>query len=201
MKQLLLYIFLVGAPATSFGQDTLTFLNGRILHAKVLETDSTYTTVSFTKRKKEVTKAYNNDILFSIKYSNGTTDTIYTPSGEIDHYLSVEDMSLFILGEQDAKKYYKTPLTSIIGVAVSGGLGYALHDGFWVAAVPMAYTAGVYLAPTKIKAPDSRPLSVVQTEAYQEGYLAVARTKKSFNALLSSVIGTFAGAVIGHSNN
>lgn len=201
MKQLLLYIFLVAAPTTIFGQDTLTFLNGRVLQAKVLETDSIYTTVTFTKRKKEITKAYANELLFCIQYKNGTADTIYTPNDEFDLYLSKEDMALFIMGEQDAKKYYKTPLTSIIGVAISGGLGYALHEGFWVAAIPLAYTGGVYLAPTKIKAPDTRPLAVVQTDAYQEGYLAVARTKKSFNALISSVIGTFAGAFIGFSNN
>lgn len=201
MKQLLLYLFLVTASAVSLGQDTITFLNGRVLNAKVIETDSIYTTVTFNKRKKEVTKVYGNDILFSIQYGNGTIDTIYTTSDEIDHDLSVEDMALFIMGEQDAKKYYKTPLTSIIGVAVSGAAGYALHEGFWVAAIPLAYTGGVYVAPTKIKAPDTRPLAVVQTDAYQEGYLAVARTKKSFNALISSVIGTFTGAFIGFSNN
>lgn len=196
---ILLSFFIIGISGNA--QDTITFLNGRVITGKVITTDSTYTVINFKKKRKVIEKAYANELIFCIQSDSGLADTIYTPDNEYDLYLSKKDMGLFILGEQDAKAYYKTPLTSILGVAVSGSLGYALHDGFWVAAVPLVYTIGAGLTPARIKAPDHRSLDVLQSSAYQEGYLKVARTKKGFNALLSSVIGTFAGALIGHANN
>ena len=47
----------------------------------------------------------------------------------------------------------------------------------------------------------NRPSQILINPAYQEGYIKVARAKKSFYALGSSVVGTLIGAFIGHSQN
>lgn len=186
---------------TGLSQDTLTFLTGKVIIGEVQTSDSSVTTVVVKKRNKQIAKSYTNELLYSVHYQSGKKDTIYEPNSAYDLFLSKKDMGLFILGEQDAKKYYKTPLTSILGVAVSGTLGYVLHDGFYVAIIPLAYTAGAHFTPIKIKAPQTRSPEVLQSDAYQQGYYKQAATKKAFHALLSSLVGTIAGAAIGHSNN
>lgn len=186
----------------AYGQHTITLLNGKTLDAKIIATTDSVVLVEIVKKRGKIyPKEISNELVYAIAYDSNHIDTIYRPIPELDLHLTVEEMGHFILGEQDAKKYYKTPITSIIGAGFGAGLGYALHDGFWVAAIPLVYTVGAGLTPIRIKVAPGRSSTITQSAAYQEGYLKVARTKKGFNALLSSVIGTFAGALIGHANN
>lgn len=178
----------------SLAQDTLTLLDGKTIFGEVIDADSSYITYKFLKKNKIKERLLNTDIIFSVSYQSGKTDTIYYQNPEIENYLTVKEMHYFIMGEQDARKHYKATLTSVLGLAFGGALGYALPDGIWIAAVPLVYTVGASLTEIKIIYKDNRSQEIMRSPAYQEGYIKVARSKKAFNALASSLAGTIIGA-------
>ena len=112
------------------GQDTITLLSGKVIHVEVLDTDSFSITYNYQKKKKTKQKAISSEFVFDITYQNGTIDTLYKKDPSIDQYLTVEEMHLFILGEQDALKYYKATFTTIFGVAFGAGFGY-ISSVYW----------------------------------------------------------------------
>jgi hypothetical protein len=197
------FLLLFGlAPSISgFAQDTIIFLNGDIAYGKLIETNDISTTYTIQKGKKTKTKVKETINIFGIIDSGGTLDTLYTPIEEQDLTLSPNEMYLFILGEQDAKQYFHPKWTIAGGLVFGAGLGYLLHDGFYVASVPLVYTIGAGVSTVKVNNLGNRPTNVLIQPAYQEGFIKVARAKKSFYALGSSVVGTLIGALIGRSQD
>lgn len=181
------------------GQDTITLLGGNIIIAKVTSVDSLNVNYTVQKKKGQKDKFVASEMVFDIKYGNGSIDTLYYKSEELDHYLTPDEMYLFILGEQDAKTDYHPKMTAVLGVVVGTGLGYLLRDGFYVAGVPLIYTIGAGVSKITIKNINQRSTTVLSHPAYQEGYVKVARSKKAFNALAGSLIGTVIGVGIGKS--
>tara|TARA_R110002050_G_scaffold149463_1_gene276119 strand:- start:172344 stop:172955 length:612 start_codon:yes stop_codon:yes gene_type:complete len=182
-------------------QDTITLLDGKVLEVEVVNSDSTAVTYNLKKRNKTIQKTISSELIFMIQYAQQKTDTIYFLSENNDHYLSVHEMQLFIYGEQDAKKYYKPTLTTVFGVAFGATFGYILRDGFYVASVPLVYTVAAGVSTVKVKFNDERNTQIMSHPAYQEGYIKVARSKKAFNALGSSLVGTVLGIFIGNATN
>ena len=180
------------------GQDTITLLSGKVINVEILETDSFAISYNYQKKNKTKKKTISSDLVFDITYQNGTIDTIYKTDPSIDQYLTIDEMQLFIWGEQDALKYYKATFTTIFGVAFGAGFGYLLHDGFYVAGVPLVYTVGAGVSKISIRNEEYRSSTVLSNPAYQEGYIKVARSKKAFNALASSTAGTLIGVLIGN---
>ena len=92
-------------------------------------------------------------------------------------------------------------MTAVFGVVIGVGLGYLLRDGFYVAGVPLVYTIGSGISKIDIKNINQRNSSILSHPAYQEGYIKVARSKKAFYALASSLVGTVIGISIGRSTD
>jgi hypothetical protein len=182
-------------------QDTINLLNGKVIYVEVLNSDSTVITYNYTKGKKVKTKSISTELIFTVQYAKGYTDTLYFINPENDLHLTVPEMQLFIYGEQDAKAHFKAPVTAILGLAFGTTFGYLLRDGFYVAAVPLVYTVGAGISPVNVKSRGNRSPETMSTQAYQEGYIKVARSKKAFNALASSVVGTLTGILIGNATN
>lgn len=196
------FIFLtllcLATSISTLAQDTILFMNGKIEIAAVQETDDISTVYTIKKNDKTKTKIKETTSIYGIIDSSGKLDTLYTPNPEKDLNLSQKEMYYFVLGEQDAKQYYKPNMTAIGGLVFGLGFGYLLHEGFYVAAVPMVYTVGAGVSKVKVTNIGNRSSEILTHPAYQEGFIKSARAKKSFYALGSSVIGTFAGAIIGH---
>jgi len=197
-----LFAFIVLTHSVNvYGQDTITLLGGNTIIAKVNSVDSLNVNYTLQKKKSAKDKFVSSEMVFDIRYENGTTDTLYYKSPEMDHYLTPEEMHLFILGEQDAKADYHPKMTAILGVVVGAGLGYLLRDGFYVAGVPLVYTIGAGVSKIDIKNINQRSTTILSHPAYQEGYIKVARSKKAFNALAGSLLGTIIGVGIGKSQD
>ncbi|UTW64936.1 hypothetical protein KFE94_09600 [bacterium SCSIO 12643] len=200
--RLFFYVFAILGLSYSIhlkGQDTITLLGGNVIVAKVTSVDSINVNYSIQKKKGLKDKFVASEMVFDIKYENGSVDTLYYKSEELDHYLTPDEMYLFILGEQDAKADYHPKMTAVLGVVVGAGLGYLLRDGFYVAGVPLVYTIGAGVSKIDIKNINQRSTTILSHPAYQEGYIKVARSKKAFNALAGSLIGTVIGVGIGKS--
>ena len=181
-----------------FAQDTITFLNGKVIIGNDVDSDDSNTFYTVSKNGKSKRKVIETINLFSVKYANNTIDTLYSTNLERDFILTPYEMHLFILGEQDAKVYFKPNLNALGGFAFGATLGYVLHDGFYVAGIPLVYTVASGVSRINVKNVGNRPFDVLTHPAYQEGFIKVARAKKSFYALVSSTVGTIIGAYIGH---
>ena len=177
-------------------QDTLTFLDGKVLVGSVIETNDLTTKVSIKKKNKEKIKEIETINLFDIKYNNGKLDTLYSVNPDQDLLLSTQEMYYFILGEQDAKEYFQPTFNALGGLIFGATFGYLLHEGFYVAGVPLVYTVASGISTIKIKNTGQRSTEVLSHPAYQEGFIKVARTKKAFYALGSSFVGTLTGVAI-----
>lgn len=203
MKQITIILIIAFSFANQslIAQDTLTFLNGKAIYGLVMEVDSFMVTYQISKNKKTKTKSVSTELLFDIKYQDGKIDTLYSTNPHIGNYLTPLQMHHFILGEQDASEYYRSRLTAIIGVAFGVSFGYLLHDGFWVASVPLVYSVGAGITKVKIKNIANRDIAILRTAAYQEGYIKVARSKKAFSALVGSLVGTVIGIGVGYATD
>jgi hypothetical protein len=195
---IIVFVFSVLSFNQLKGQDTITLLSGKVINVEILDTDSFAISYNYKKKNKTKQKTIAADLVFDIAYQNGTIDTIYKRDPSIDQYLTVEEMQFFIWGEQDALKYYKATLTTVFGVAFGAGFGYLLHDGFYVAGVPLVYTVGAGVSKITIRNGEYRSSTILSNPAYQEGYIKVARSKKAFNALASSTLGTLIGVLVGN---
>ena len=201
LQNLLIYAWIFTASISLQAQDTITFLDGRILIGAVEESNDVSTKITLTKKGRAKIKTKETLSIYSIHYKEEGMDTLYTVNEAQDLTLSRKEMYLFILGEQDAHAYYK-PYGTVIGGILFGGLfGYLLHDGFYVAGVPLLYTIGSGISTVKVKNMGNRSAEILMNSAYQEGFIKVARSRKAFYALGSSTAGTLIGAVIGNMEN
>jgi hypothetical protein len=196
----LLFLGLTGNCSLN-AQDTITFLDGKVLIGKVEDSNDISTKITISKKGKSKLKTKESITIFSIQYADGTMDTLYVPNPEQDLTLSQMEMHYFILGEQDARQYFKPRWTAVGGLIFGAGLGFVFGEGFYVASVPLIYTIGAGLSSVKVTNFANRDSETMINPAYQEGFIKVARIRKSFYALGSSVVGTLAGAIIGQSQN
>ncbi len=188
------FLLLLGSHINA--QDTLTFLNGSVVIGKVTDSNVMNTKIDVSKKNKVKSKSFESSDIFDVRYSTGEIDTLYEINEEKEYLLTPLEMHYFILGEQDARKFYKPKFNALGGVVVGGIFGYLLSDGAYVAAVPLVYTIASGVSPVKITKTESRSSEVLAQQAYQEGFIKVARIKKSFHALAGSAVGTFLGVLI-----
>ena len=182
-------------------QDTLTFLNGKVAIGKVTDSNVLITKIDIKKNKKTKSKSFESSEIFTVRYNGEEIDTLYEMNEEKEYLLTPLEMQYFIYGEQDARQHFQPKLTAIGGLVFGGVLGYFLHDGAYVAAVPLVYTVASGVSTVKIKDANLRSSAIVAEPAYQEGYIKVARTKKAFRALAGSAIGTFLGVLVANGTN
>ena len=190
---LVLLGFLLLASTQITAQDQITLLNGKVTTGEIINLDSIYITYNYQKKKKVIQKSIPADLVFMVQYEEGNTDTIYYKNPENDEYLSVQEMELFIMGEQDAYTYHKSTITAVFGVLFGAGGGYLLQESIAVAAVPLIYTVAAGVSKVSTKRVSGRSSEILSHPAYQEGYIKVARSKKAFTALGSSLVGTVIG--------
>lgn len=133
-------------------QDTLVLINGRII--PVLSVDLQEYRIAYRKipkepkikkvelqevtseKKKSRLRTMDPERVFSIKYKDGSEKIIYRPDSLDPLEFTQEQMRLFIIGEQDATKYYKNHLNKGIGFGLGAGAGFL---GFYGIAIPPLY--------------------------------------------------------------
>lgn len=178
-------------------QDTLTLLTGKSVAIKLDSITDNLVYFQLIKKNKMKAKVLDKESVFSIMHKDGTETVIYRRDPDNGYDFSEQDMRYYIYGAQDANKGYKNPWATMFGLAIGGSLGYALNEEFYVAAIPfvvplLAGVTGVSYNKGSVRDPEFR-----KSEAYQSGYFKAARSRKIFNALVGSVVGTGAGLVLG----
>lgn len=194
MKFSFLLLLALAFNASSYSQnsqkDTIHLMNGELITGEVTDTAAAGVKIKAQKKKRIKDMTIEGDRIFSIKFNNGSEKIYYYQDTLIGNYLSLEEAKFFILGEQDAEKYYHPKTTFAGGVlvgAASGCLGSLLSF-----VPPFAYAAGVAIPKIKIKNGVTNP-EYLKQDSYIMGYERVAKRKRTLGALYGGLIGLAAG--------
>lgn len=195
---LLALIVAFSLPGKAQTQDTLLFMSGKVVPCSII--DDLGIDIRYEIRKKnDKVKEYNihRSEIFSITKAGYEESILYVQDKELGDWLTVEEMEVFIAGEQDADRNYNVKPTFWVGFGLGAAGSYASQGGlFTTFATPLAYTT-FQLAPNiRIRENTMRSLSYQYNEVYALGYERVARPKRLISALKGSAMGMVAGYLL-----
>ncbi|CAN5560168.1 hypothetical protein BH10BAC1_BH10BAC1_03550 [soil metagenome] len=186
---LLVFMLFAKFNFSQTGKDTIVMLNGSVLIGTVIDTTNGVTSV---KNPKDINKniIIENDRIFSI--TNPTGEYImYVYDTLIGNEFTIEEMSYFILGEQDAEKGYKAR-GAFFGNMLIGAVGGV--TGSFLCPLPVfIFTAASGLPRVKVRSSTVSNIDYIKHETYIMGYERVARKKRKIGSLAGGVIGMGAG--------
>jgi hypothetical protein len=176
-------------------QDKLLFLNGKEVEGSILSKNNYELTFKDTKNKEFTVDTYR---LFSYNQNN-TENVIYKFDTLEGNFLKVEDMKMFVYGERGAYESFSSPVANITGLIIGGAAGYLMQkdQSFIYVTAPLVYTTLTLPFPTRLKQKKLTNTDHIKDDEYLRGYERVARSKRTQNALKSSIIGTAAGFLVG----
>lgn len=177
--------------AEAFPRDTIILINGNTIPAKSIDLKD-YTIVYRKPAQKAKLKTIDPERVFSIKYKNGSERVIYTTDSLDPVDFKPEEMRMFIKGEQDADKYFKSNLNKGAAFVIGAGGGLL---GFYGLAVPPLYSTIVGSFSPRLEKQKVSDPALLQNNSYREGYERKARDRKIRNGVISGLIGFVAGSV------
>lgn len=177
------------------GQDKLLFLNGKEIEGSILSQNKYELTFKDLKNKEIAIDTYR---LFSISKNNVET-IIYEYDTLEGNFLKVNEMKMFVYGEKGAYDSYSSPFVNITGLLVGGAAGFLMQkdQAFIYIATPLVYTTLTLPFSTRVKQKNLSDLTYIKDDEFLRGYERVARSKRTQNALKSSIAGTLAGFLVG----
>ncbi len=192
-KILLLAIILCYTSVSA--QDKLLFLNGKELKGKLIEKTKYEFTFTSDKGKQFIIDKYR---VFSYSQKNNES-IVYEYDTLSGNFLSVKDMRMFVYGEKDAQYGHKTTFVNTMGLAVGGAMGYLMHrdQSFLYVPTPLLFTSVTLLFPTKVREKSVSNRKYVSENEYLRGYERIARSRRTQNALKSSILGMGIGFLVG----
>ena len=147
----------------------------------------------FEKGKVKESFVHRNEI-FSIQKGAQTEQVFYALDDILGDWMTIDEMRIYMAGEQDARNFYKARLAFFLGIPLVAGSAY-LAQGLLVLTLggPVVYSL-LQLAPTiKIREHTiTNPLHQYN-ETYALGYERVARSRQVVQALKGSAIGMAVG--------
>jgi hypothetical protein len=193
------FTFLSAAKAgSSFSngpvKDTVLLMNGDKLSGDVIDTIYHKIKVKYiTKKGKEKTVLIDDEIVFSVLFRDGREKIIYEQDTINGNYFGVEETRMFIYGERDAEKYFRSPIGTISSVAVGFASGYFAYYSFLSAIPPFVYSGILLIPRIKIRYKTVSTPEYLNYDTYVMGYEKVARRKKMFHSLIGGIGGLVAG--------
>lgn len=180
MKNLLLFILLLCSSMIINAQDTLSMRTGEKIQVKVIEVG-----ISEVKYKKldningPVFSSLKSDLL-TIRYENGSKDD-FSSIKKIE--LSKSDESGYILGHDDAIKYYKGYKIAGTAVLITTALPFY---GIFLGIAPAALCSSAEPLVENLDCPD---LNLMKNEQYAKGYKIEAKHIKRKKILTNYLSG------------
>jgi tetrahydromethanopterin S-methyltransferase subunit F len=198
MTKLFSFIILFLFSLALHAQDKIVLLSGKVINAKSV-TINGYTIAYRTTGEKSKLRKVDPENVFSIQYADGSEKIIFIRDLTDTLEYTVEQMRMFIKGEQDAALYYKNIPNKVAGFAV--GVGASFFSIYGLVLPPLYGTIVGAHSPNmeKMQVSDA---SLLNDYDYREGYKTKVRNRKVRNGVLSGFIGFAAGfvalAVIGN---
>lgn len=175
-------------------QDKLLFLNGKEIEGTILEQNKYEFSFKDIKGKEFTVDSYR---LFSFS-KNNQESVVYKYDTLEGNFLKEHDMKMFVYGERGAYQSYNSTFSNIMGFAAGGIAGYFMHkdQAFIYIATPLVYTAITLPFPTSVKQKKLTDQYHLKEDEFLRGYERVARSKRTQNALKSSILGTGLGFLV-----
>jgi hypothetical protein len=184
---LLLLLLMVISPAI-LAQDTLIYINGKKEVAKNVRLADTQIHYSPAQKPQHLKKVETYNI-FAIRYGNGSETVMYSQDTLTDDF-SIEQMRMFVKGQQDAIQYYNPTAVSVSSAII--GVGSGLFLQFFALAPPAVFATIVGASSPKMeRQPVDRDL--LNSEEYRMGYETKARNIKIKRALIYGIGGALVG--------
>jgi hypothetical protein len=173
------------------GQDKILLMNGKILNVKNISLKGY--TVAYRTSDKNKLKQIDTERIFSIQYADETERVVFSPNSADPLEYTVDQMRMYVKGEQDATLYYKNNWNKVFGFAAGVGSSFL---GFYGIIGPAVYGALVgEFSPNMAKQTVSDK-ALLANEDYCEGYKSKARSRKVRNGIISGFIGFAAGVAV-----
>jgi hypothetical protein len=133
---LLLLLLLIAGIAQA--QDTIVLITGKVIPVKSVD----YRDYSIDYRTADGLKLKSIDAgrVFSVKYANGAERVIFRTDSLDAADFSEDEMRRFIIGEQDARQFYRNQSSKFLGFAIGGGSSLG---GFFGLPVPLIFSTAI----------------------------------------------------------
>jgi len=194
---ILVLLFLFGYVKKGISQDTINLLSGKRIEAKVNKIDDDkdgYVSYDLKKRNKIKSKFIEKEDVYSISYYNNKKEIVYKSDFTKGFVLDQNQMNNFIIGEQVAWNYYKTPKLIITGGILSGMTGGFF--GLYGILLPASYTAVVSFVNPKIQIDKTQQPSNENLDYYKMGFNSVAKSKNIKSTIIAGISGIFVSAIL-----
>lgn len=199
MNKLLVLLFcFIAFSKLTVAQDTIITMEGERIVATDFKQNRTGECYYLSNSGKE--HEIDFEYIFSIRDSIGKETIFYKRDSVIGNYDSQEEMKQYIEGMMDARKKYKSPLSTYGGgalsiCAVTAIVATGFGGLFWSPLVPVVYTGFVLRSkPSVEKISNSLPENL-RNEKYLTGYVTQVKKKRVTNAIFGSVGGLILGCV------
>ncbi len=179
-------------------------MSGDVIDGRLLSVEGTEITLEVEKTtlsgkpKKDKFKevSIHKSEVFSITFNTGEW-VLYAPDEMLGDDLLVDQMRIYIAGEQDARDLYNPLPTVLVGVVVGAGAAILASGGLILTILPpLAYAAAQFIPIMKIEEKTIRNPAHRFNEDYAAGYERVARSRKVLGGLKGSALGMVAGVAV-----
>ncbi|HTL80702.1 MAG TPA: hypothetical protein VL651_03295 [Bacteroidia bacterium] len=197
MKKTALIFCLLFASAllraqTSQPLDTVYLMSGKIMTGVVKDsTDEQLKVLVPAKNGSFKADFVDLDLVFSIKYGNGTENVLYKQDTLFGNYFTPQEVRYFMVGERDARSYYRCRgwCAGAFLFGAAGGYFRSLLSFLPPFAFAGASTGfRVQVKPNSVSDPQN-----IRYDTYVLGYEKDARQRRFFRTLLWGGIGMAAG--------
>lgn len=190
------FIVVVVFSANTQAQDKILTMSGKIINCKIIDDSQLVISYKTTnKRNKTKERMIHKSEVFSV-IKNGDETVFYAKDDNLGDTFTIDETRAFIAGEADGFKY-NTKRIEILGYALGSVAGYfSKANVIVVLLTPTLYTIYQYIPYIKIEEDTMSDMKYIGNDVYLRGYEINARGKRIRKAMKSSVIGSFAGAII-----
>lgn len=179
-------LFLGFSWKTSLSQDVLTLYNGRKIYTKIVEVNSLSIIYKHSTDIKERNKSILVARVFSIE-SEGKEEVLYKPDAMDPDLFTMDEMRMFIKGEQEAMRFYDSNALKIVSLAAGITSGYfGLFYG--LIGPPLFSTVVGSFSPKMSKQKVTDP-SLLSNPDFAEGYAKKVRDYKIRKSIVWGGIG------------
>jgi hypothetical protein len=191
---LLLALLALFAIDSLQAQDNILFLNGKSEEGKFLEIDSISVRFERLKKGKKKIMDYQKHKVFSVQMGNGDKTFVYAPDSLETEILTIEEMELFVLGQQEARKGFKAPLAFFEGFFCGVVCGYFGNAYMFYTPVPLvANSLLIGKFKTKVNIEQVLNPNYFKRETYLAGYAEQAGFRKMQSVTIGSILGLTTG--------
>ncbi|HNQ12992.1 MAG TPA: hypothetical protein PKH65_09660 [Bacteroidia bacterium] len=180
----LLFLFLA-QPNVLSAQQNMLLMDGKEIKIQRHFFEGTRIRYVPFESKSLKSKYINRYNVFSISDSGGIENVLYVPDSSYGDP-SVEDLRLFIKGEQAAMLYYRKPANKWSSLGVGAASGFM---SFYGTPVPFLYSTIIGRHNPSVEIPDHIFIPEAGSEAFNYGYEKKARNIKIKQSLIWGYIG------------